>query len=112
MGGLSLIAAAASADDYPRSPGLDIVHYEFRLELRDDTDAIEGETTVVVRSRDDSASELRLDLISASDGKGMTVSAVEEDGASVSFTHEANVLRIRRRAPIAGRRGAALSHPL
>ncbi len=43
---LCLVAGSAglsSADTYPRQPGIDIAHYVFRLILRDETDAIEGE---------------------------------------------------------------------
>ncbi len=48
---LLAIAAAGSAwaDTYPRQPGIDVLHYTFRLTLADDSDAIEGEATVGFR---------------------------------------------------------------
>ena len=46
---LLLTAARAQADTYPRQPGVDIVHYAFKLTLRDDTDAIDGEAAVTFR---------------------------------------------------------------
>ena len=45
----SAAARSAWADTYPRQPGIDVLHYPFRLTLADDSDAIEGEATVSVR---------------------------------------------------------------
>ncbi len=56
------------ADTYPRQPGVDVQHYIFRVVLNDDSDEIQGETTVVVRFVQDGVREFSLDLAS-----GMTV---------------------------------------
>ncbi len=73
---LLFCAPAAVADNYPRQPSIDIQHYIFRVTLSDDNDEIAGETTVSVRFVKDGASSFWLDLASAANGKGMTVSEV------------------------------------
>lgn len=84
----------AWADTYPRQPGVDAVHYEFRLSLGDDSDEIAGETTATVRVRSDSVREVVFDLASARDGKGMTVEAVTAGGQPARFEHAADRLRV------------------
>jgi aminopeptidase N len=88
-----LIAAASHADTYPRQPGVDAIHYAFRLTVDDSSDRIAGETTITVRLADE-VREFSLDLASAADGKGMTVSAVTLDGGAVPFTHAGDRLRL------------------
>ena len=82
--------AAAFADTYQRQPGVDALHYTFRLTLSDTTNEIEGEATIDVRFIQNQVNELILDLTSATtDGKGMTVIS-----ASVPYTHVDNRLRL------------------
>jgi aminopeptidase N len=92
---LTLVGAAAlvNADTYPRQPGVDAVHYVFRLSVDDQADEILGEATVTVRL-EPGAGEVALDLTSASGGKGMTVSSVTLDGAPLKYTHAENRVRI------------------
>ncbi len=71
-----------SADNYPRQPGIDVMHYAFRLTLRDEADEIEGAATVDVRFVKDGLTELTLDLATPASGKGMTVSSVTCRGAA------------------------------
>jgi aminopeptidase N len=96
---LALAAAPRSrADTYPRQPGVNIVHYAFRLTLSDETDVIVGETTVELSVVQEGLSALTLDLVQpkpAAPDRGMTVSAVIEAGAPVSFEHAADRLAIR-----------------
>lgn len=95
----ALLAAADShADTYPRQPGIDIVHYVFRLTVGDISDRIEGEARVTFRIVQP-VGEVFLDLKSAVDGKGMAVSAVTVAGASASFDHAADRLRIPLPSP-------------
>ena len=83
----------AAADTYPRQPGVDVLHYVFRLSLDDTSDQITGEATA--RFRIVSATgELFLDLASDSGGKGMTVKDVSVEGKAVTFTHRDNRVRI------------------
>ena len=96
---LVLAAAAARADTYPRQPGVDALHYAFRLTLGDETDEIVGETTASVRFLSDGVTEVVLDLASAAGGKGMTVSSAASGGEPVSFAHEGGRLRLSLAAP-------------
>jgi len=84
----------AQADTFPRQPGVDALHYVFRLTLGDDSNEIRGEATVNLRFVADNVREVFLDLASTSDGKGMTVSTVTRDGLPMSFTHRNNRLHI------------------
>ena len=76
-----LSAAALGADTYPRQPGVDAIHYVFRLTLGDASDEIAGETTVTVKFVTGGLSEVALDLASPANGKGMTVSQVTQGSA-------------------------------
>jgi aminopeptidase N len=92
---LFLVAPSARSDTYPRQPGVDVIHYLFKLELMSEgDDEIKGETTVTVKFVAEGVSELLLDLISSSNGKGMTVSSVVSGGRAVDFEHRADRLRI------------------
>ena len=96
--GLFVPAAPSRADSYPRQPGVDVVHYSFRLTLSDETDVIEGETSVEFRVVQEGLSSLTLDLVQpkpADPAKGMTVSAVTEGGAPRTFEHADDRLTIR-----------------
>ena len=83
-----LFAAALCADTYPRQPGVDAVHYVFRLTLADDTDEITGEATVDLRF-ENGVTEFTLDLASS-----MTVTGVASGGSDVLFEHKSNRLTI------------------
>jgi aminopeptidase N len=90
---VALTAATAAADTYPRQPGVDAVHYVFRLTLGDATDEISGQTTATLKLAA-GVTEAFLDLTSAAGGKGMTVSAVTIAGQPADFTHRADRLRV------------------
>src|ERR1700722_20293359 len=103
VAGAMMCAPQASADTYPRQPSIDIQHYIFRVTLSDDNDEIAGETTVSVRFVKDGVSSFWLDLASAANGKGMTVSDVISSGAGVKFAHQNNRVTISlSAAPRAG----------
>jgi aminopeptidase N len=95
---LSLGARVAAADTYPRQP-IDVVHYAFNLELRDDSNEIGGEATVEVRILEANLAEFALDLASANGGTGMTVSEVSADGRPLRFAHDHDRLRIALASP-------------
>lgn len=94
-----LHAVDARADTYPRQPGVDAVHYVFKLRISDTSNEIEGEMTGTFRILMGTVKELYLDLVAAIDGKGMTVSGVKVGGASVPYTHESNRLRVPVSSP-------------
>lgn len=90
-----LHALPARADTYPRQPGIDAVHYIFKLRVSDRSNTVDGEMTGAFHILAGTVKELFLDLSSAVDGKGgMTVSAVTVQGAPVAVHHESNRLRI------------------
>jgi aminopeptidase N len=92
-------ANGVAADTYSRQPGVDAWHYTFQLTLSDDTDEILGETTVDIRFVQDNVSQFALDLASAANGKGMTVSDITSGGKPVHYTHSSDRLVITLDAP-------------
>jgi aminopeptidase N len=90
---------AAVADNYPRQPGIDVQHYMLRVALSDDNDEIAGHTTVTVRFVKDGLADFWLDLASAKDGKGMTVTDVAAGDISLRYTHQADRLTIHLQTP-------------
>ena len=96
-----LHGSVAYGDTYPRQPGVDAIHYVFRLAIDDRSSRIEGDATVTFRLAA-GVGEVFLDLVSAAAGKGMTVSAVSVGGRTVAFTHAADRLRVPLPSPAAG----------
>ena len=88
------LASNAAADTYPRQPGIDAIHYTFRLRITDAADEIAGEATATFRITREGLTELFLDLTSAANGKGMRVSTVSAAGAPAAFAHDSNRVRI------------------
>ena len=84
----------AAADTYPRQPAVDALHYTFHVTLTDGTDELIGGTTIDLRFTDDGVAEVVLDLASAANGKGMTVTEVTSRGAKVPFAHQADRLAL------------------
>jgi aminopeptidase N len=100
--GIAVWTMPAVADTYPRQPGVDALHYTFRMTLNDDTDEIEGEATIDLKFVKDGVGEFALDLASAKGGKGMTVSAVTSAGETIKYAHEADRLKVTLDAPKVG----------
>lgn len=100
---LLLFSAALGADTYPRQPGIDVLHYVFRLGLGDQSNEISGETTITVKFLRDAVAGLDLDLTSKSIGTGMTVLTVRRGGPietpgsrldNLAFTHTNHRLHV------------------
>lgn len=101
------MAFPAAADTYPRQPGVDVIHYTFRLTVSDDSDEIAGESTADLLFGRDGLTEVSLDLASAAKGKGMTVAEVTASGKPVKYSHEkGRLLLTLDPAPKAGERRA------
>ena len=99
---ISLLCTPAGAtDEYPRNWDVDVLHYRFHLELRDDTDAIAGETEITVRFVTAGISEFSVDLIGRDAGAatGMDVSDVSRDGEPVRFSHVDDRITISMASP-------------
>ena len=102
-------SASLAADTYPRQPGIDAIHYVFRLSLGDASDEIVGETTATVKVLTGGLRDVVFDLTSAANNKGMTVTGVtlEPLRSSVSFAHTSDRLRVT--LPTPAQAGAELS---
>jgi aminopeptidase N len=98
---LAALGSQVLGDTYPRQTGIDVRGYGFRIELKDDTSAISAEADVDFALRTDNVRELWLDLVGPpADGKtGMTVSGVTSGTEPLSFTHEANRIRVQLGVP-------------
>ena len=96
---LGLIPATALADTYPRQPGVDAVHYLFRVILDDASDEIQAETTLDLRFLENGLSSFELDLASVSDATGMTVASVSTGDQALRFVHQDDRLRISLASP-------------
>jgi aminopeptidase N len=100
---LLLGTVSLGADTYPRQPGIDILHYVFRIGLTDQSSEISGETTVTAKFLRDGVAEVNLDLTSMNVATGMTVQSVRRGGPidvpgpasdNIAFTHLSNRLHL------------------
>ncbi len=98
---LTAHALPVRADSYPRQPGIDVLGYVFRLELKDGTSVISGEADIEIAVKAEGVREVWLDLVGPSpDGQtGMKVEQVTSDGQPLAYAHEKNRLRIDLGAP-------------
>src|SRR5262245_57362846 len=94
-----LAAASLSGDTYPRQPGVDALHYVFRVALSDASNEIEGEAVVRVRLTADDVARVVLDLATPTGGRGMTVKAVSLGGKPIAFAHKDDRLTLPLPAP-------------
>jgi len=93
------LAPVLPADTYLRQPAVDALHYVFRLTLAEETDQIAGAATVDLRFHHDGATEFALDLVSAAEGKGMTVTEVASGGSAVRYRHHSDRLTVTLAPP-------------
>ena len=96
---ISFLAATcvSFADNYPKNPNIDIVHYTFDITLTDETDVIQATATLLVKFKTNGIKTLRLDLTNKSDklaNKGMLVKQVLSQGKSLVYSHDSDVLLI------------------
>jgi aminopeptidase N len=99
--GMLLLATPARprADTYLRQPDVDAIHYAFSLELADNNPEISGSAAIEIRFVTAGVTSFELDLASAANGKGMTVTSVSSNAGGVTYTHAVNRLRIAMSAP-------------
>ena len=91
---ISLGCGPSQAHDAAPHPGIDVLHYTFRLTLSDASDRVQGEATVRLRVESDTLTAARLDLIGVDGGTGMRVTSVTEDGAPVTFSQSNNHVHV------------------
>lgn len=87
----------AFTDGYPKNPKIDVLNYQFKIELSDKSNEIKVEVIVDVRYLGDGIENLRLDLVKASEvleNKGMLVSGILSEGKALSYIHEGDELKI------------------
>jgi len=92
-----LLFGQLNADNYPKNPDIDILHYRFELILSDDEDIIRGSTTLYILIKVKGLKKIRLDLVNrddATEGKGMEVSKVTLNGRTQKYVHSEKVLTI------------------
>ena len=108
---LGLCAGVSWADDYPRMPGIDVLHYTFWLQLSDSTDEIVAKTTVEVHFVSGGETGFHLDLIGKRGMTGMRVSSISEDGEPIPFTHKGDRINVLPLSPTrAGERRSYTIH--
>src|SRR5690606_25895199 len=97
-----LLAVPALAQSHPPGAAFDVLHYRFALALSDGTDEIGGEATIEVAILEEGTDAIALDLVGGRpDGKGMFVTAVEENRRPLAFRHEDDRLVITLPEPAA-----------
>ncbi|MBF89186.1 MAG: hypothetical protein CMG75_05875 [Candidatus Marinimicrobia bacterium] len=99
---LFLFTFQIKADNYPKNPGIDILHYNFQLTLSDNVDAIKGKATINILFKVENIKEVRLDLINKNDnldGKGMSVSEIIWKDQKLEYFHLNDVLTIHLENP-------------
>ena len=92
-----LLVGQLNADNYPKNPDINILHYRFELILSDDEDTIRGSATLYILFKVKGLKKIRLDLINkdnTSEGKGMEVSKVTLNGRTQKYVHSEKVLTI------------------
>ena len=91
------------ADNYPKNPKIDVVHYIFDITLSDDTDMIKSTATLLVKFKTHGIRTLRLDLTNKSEklnNMGMRVKQVSLEGQALEYSHDSDVLLINMPASI------------
>lgn len=83
------------ADTYAKNLAVDVMHYRFALDLQDRDDRLSGTADVDVRFVGEGETSLRFDLVNLDEaGRGMTVTGVTVEGASLPFAHRDHALTI------------------
>lgn len=109
-----MVLLAAGQFTIAQRPGapIDVQHYEVAVDLSDEQDLIKGANTITILFLQD-ANAITLDLISKqSNGKGMTVTGVSENGQSRSFRHEKDLITVElgRRAKAGDKRTLVIKY--
>src|SRR5215472_17179802 len=76
----------------PYNPAIDVRQYDFHLQLNDSNNIIRGTAVITLQFRENTP-EFTLDLTKKNDeGKGMTVTVVDEDKKPIPFTQNSQHL--------------------
>ena len=93
---LSALSHTAWADNYPKNYNVDVLHYNFKIQLSDKSDEIFGTTKINVVFKKENIKDFRIDLVNFDNNvkKGMQVEEVYFNGVPAKFIHEKNNLNI------------------
>ena len=86
---------------YAQHP-IDVQHYRFEIELSDQSDLINGKATITVKLLED-ASQVKFDLVSPEDEKGMRVFQVKEKDKLLTYVQSNDIVHINLANP--GKKG-------
>lgn len=91
---LFLLALPINAQKhYDRLAQIDVQHYQFELQLSDQSNEIKGNAHIKILFKKDIRS-FNLDLVSASGGSGMLVTQITENGETIEFEQKGEALSI------------------
>ena len=91
------ITTISAQNHTPRFNEIDIQHYIFNLNLKDDTDAIEGKAVISIKFLQTlNAFYLDLNAKSEASGKGMIVQKIKEEENEIEFQQDGKKLYISR----------------
>jgi aminopeptidase N len=89
-----------SQDTHPRpSEVIDVVNYNFRIELNDSTDRIAAIAEITAKAKK-ALSEIQIDLIGKTSGKGMQVTDVKSKNSSLKFSQQNSKVIISLTKPL------------
>jgi aminopeptidase N len=77
---------------------IDVQHYRFEIEVSDALNSITGKATIKVKFSQD-ASDVKFDLVSQKDEKGMKVLDVKQDDKALKFSQANDILTINLATP-------------
>src|SRR2546428_7003155 len=81
-------AAWSSADDYPRNPAIDAIHYRLHLTINDSSEEIQARAEILFEFKSDGVKTIPLDL------PGLSVDRVTENTRATTFTRTGSQLTI------------------
>src|SRR5436309_14782989 len=91
-------AARAQSSHGSTSDVVDVLHYRFEIELSNQSDAITGKATITVKFLAP-VSEIKFDLVSLQEEKGMIAFEVTEAGKQLKTNQADDVLSIQLLQP-------------
>jgi len=81
-------AAWSSADDYPRNPAIDAIHYRLHLTINDSSEEIQARAEILFEFKSDGVKTIPLDLA------GLSVDRITENKRETTFTRTDGKLTI------------------
>jgi aminopeptidase N len=93
-----ILFCAFSATAQIQFPAIDVQHYKFAIQLNDENDTIKGQATVSIKFLKD-LTAFPLNLVKKNTaGKGMVVSEITEEGKTITFSQDSDVVNINATA--------------